>query len=160
MDKNGKLFNKINIIDFCVILLIAVFIIGIGIRLIGSSAKEAKTVKTFEYTVVVSNVRGYSVDSLKKLGNITDTKGDKVLGEIISVQSEPFTAQFNTFDGTVTESEVPERYTCFVKIRTTGSESDEFYFAPDDTELSVGKSIKVITKYIDTTGIINDIKVV
>lgn len=160
MDKNGKLFNRINIIDFGIILLIIVFIAGIGIRLFGSTSATIKNFKTFEYTVIVSDIRSYSVDALKKLGNVTDKTGDKILGDIIDVESEPFTTQFNTLDGAVKETVMPEKYICKVKIRTTGKEGDDFYFAPDNTELSVGKKIDVFTKYIHTSGIINDIQIV
>ncbi|MBQ3038253.1 MAG: DUF4330 family protein [Clostridia bacterium] len=160
MDKNGKLFNKINIIDFCVILLIIVFIIGIGIRLMGSTSEDIKTPKTFEYTVEVSNIRGYSVDALKKLGNITDSSGDIILGEIISVEDKPYITELNTLNGEIIESVIPEKYSCLVKIQTTGNESDEFYFDPNDTELSVGKSVNIITKYVNTSGLIKALRIV
>ena len=66
LDKNGKLFGKINIIDVAVILVAIAVVIGVFVRFTGGAGKIVKETKKIEYVVQISGVRGYTVDALEK----------------------------------------------------------------------------------------------
>lgn len=160
MDKNGKLFGKINIVDFCVVLVVILFAAGIGVRFLSRASEYVKTPKTYEYTVSVSGVREFTVQALEKMGNITDEDGNMVVGEIVSVERVPYEVQVVTVDGEVKETVMPERLKCNVTIRAEGKESNECYFTKDDVEISVGRTVEVISKYVNTSGVISSVEVI
>lgn len=160
IDKKGKLFGKISIIDLAVIVVIIAAVIGIGIRFFGGTAKTVKADKTFEYVVKVEGVRDYTVDALKKKGKITDKKYSKEIGEITNVDVDNVNFQSTTADGNIVFVDLPERKTCYVTIRSTGKESDNSYFAGDDSEISAGRQFAIYSKYVDTSGIIQNVDVI
>ncbi len=160
LDKNGKIGGKISIIDIAVILLVIVVAAGIAVRY-GSSVTEAvESDKVFEYVVRVSSVRDYTVNALEKKGKITDKKSEQDLGEITDVRVEDARFQSTTASGDVVETTLPDRYTCYVTIQARGKESDDSYIMHDTTELSVGRSVDIFSKYVRTSGEIVSVKVV
>lgn len=160
MDKNGKLGGKISIIDILVILLIIIVIGGIAARYGSSITTAVESDKQFEYVLKVENVRDYTVNALKKMGKITDKNSEKDLGEIIDVQVESATQMSTTASGEIKNPELPGRYTCLVTIRATGKESEDNYILADSTELSVGRTIDMYSKYVKTSGTIKSVGVV
>lgn len=160
MDKNGNIKGKINIVDIAVILLIIVVIVGIAARYGNKITDSVKSDKQFEYVLKVENVRQYTVDAIKKKGNVTDKRSEKKLGEIIDVTVENATQQSTSASGAVTMTEVPDRYTCYVTIRAVGKESADNYILDDSTELSVGRNVDLYSKYVKTSGDITSVKVI
>ena len=158
INKDGKLFGKISIIDFFVILIIIIGILGFGIRYISRAAKAARAVTDFKYVVEISNVRSYTVDALEKKGTVTDLKGKSVVGEITDVDYMPMRVQSVKADGTPVLAEVPEKYAVTVTIEAEGHESDSGYFVGNDVELSVGTTMAMTTKYANTTGKVKSIE--
>ncbi len=160
LDKNGKIGGKINIIDIAVILLIVVVAVGIVVRYKSNITAAVESDKLFEYEVRVSTVREYTVKALEKKGKITDRKSEKALGEIVDVQVGDALFQSTTATGEVIETTLPDRYTCNVTIQARGKESDDGYIMNDTTELSVGRSIDIFSKYVRTSGEIISVKVI
>ncbi len=160
MDKNGKIAGKISIVDILVIFLIIVVAAGIAARYGSSITDSVKSEKQFEYVIKVEGVREYTVRALEKMGKITDKKSEKDLGEIIDVTTEPATMQSTTVNGEIVNAEVPERYACYVKIRAKGKESADNYILADSTELSVGGTTDLYSKYVKTSGTIKSVTVV
>ena len=159
VDNNGKVNGKFNIIDLFVILLIIVVIAGIFVRFGSSMTGAVKSGKDFRYTVKIVGVRQYTVDALEKMGVITDKKCEKVVGEIENVEVAPAEFESTTASGKVVESILPERYNCIVTIKAPGKESDDAYYMEDETELSVGRTVDVISKYVKTSGEIKEITI-
>ena len=160
MDKNGKLFGKISIIDAAAILLVIVLASGIGVRYRSRITTAVKSHETFRYVIDVSTVRDYTVDALKKGGNVTDKRSEKVLGKIVDVQVEDTKESATTADGRIIDIEVPDRYTCLVTIEADGKESDESYVLDDSTELAVGRHVELYTQYCKTSGEIKSVEIV
>jgi len=157
LDKNGKLFGKINIIDvFAVIILIAA-IIGISIRFISVPSKNVKNKIELTYVVEIEGVSDFTVDALNKQGKVIDSKQKCLVGEVIGVESRKQTLDKFDSDGNLLSSEVPEKYTVDVTIEAIGKESEHGYFVGNDTELSVGSTVKLATKYVNTSGKVKQI---
>ena len=82
LDKRGKLFGKISIIDIFVIILIAALALGIYSRFAVKSASVETTAQPLEYTMKVSNVRIGTVNALKDyMGPVYDDTTKEYLGE-------------------------------------------------------------------------------
>ena len=151
MDKNGKLFGKINIIDLIAILIVVVAIVGIAIRFIGTAAENVRNHATFSYKVKIDDVRIYTVDALSKKGIATDKHGN-VIGEIVNIEYKEKEEQVIGEDGKAVMTKVPEKYTVVIEFRADGKESESGYFVGENTELSVGSTIEMSTKYANCSG--------
>ncbi|MDD6213729.1 MAG: DUF4330 domain-containing protein [Firmicutes bacterium] len=160
LNKDGKMFGKINIIDICVILIIVVGIFGFGMRFVSKAAKTARKTTKFEYVIEISDVRNYTVKALEKKGIVSDLKGKSNVGEITDVQSRPMKVQAAAADGRAVVAEEPDKYVATVTIEAEGHESDSGYFVGNDVELSVGTTLSLTTKYANTTGKVKSIKVI
>ncbi len=160
LDKNGKLFGKINIIDVAVILVAIAVVIGVFVRFTGGAGKIVKETKKIEYVVQISGVRGYTVDALEKKGLVTDKKYAAVVGEITNVEKEPAIHESTMANGEIKKVSLPEKYDCMVTITTDGKESDNGYFNNNNDEISVGRDYSLYSKYVSTTGVIKSVKVV
>ena len=152
MNKNGKLFGKINIIDLLVLAAVLVLAVGIGARFVTSASENAKEKTSFEYVVKIEEVRKYTVDALLKKGIVSNPKTDEFIGEITDVTFEPSTKQHITAEGKAVNAEIPERYNCYVTVSAEGKESDMSYFVGSDIELSVGTTMTMATKYVNSSG--------
>ncbi|MDD6484965.1 MAG: DUF4330 domain-containing protein [Clostridiales bacterium] len=160
MDKNGRIKGKFSIIDIAVIVLVIAVIAGIVIRF-GSGVTSAVTSDvTFKYTVKVNGVREFTVKGLEKKGYITDKKSTEKIGEIQSVEVSEAKIQSTTANGTIEWSTLPDRYQCVVTIIADGRESEDGYLLNDTTELSVGRNVDLITKYVKTSGDIISVEVI
>lgn len=157
MDKNGKIFGKINIIDFAAIVVVLVALIGIAVRFT-SVASENVTRKTdFTYVVEVDDVRIYTVNALQKMGTVTDKQGN-VVGEITTVQYTEKDRKTVLENGKAVNTVVPERFTVRLTLTASGKEADSGYFVGENTELSIGSSITMYTKYANCSGKIIDVE--
>ena len=148
MSKN----KKFNIIDVLIILIIIVFVIGLGIRIFGSTSKGIKSEKDITYTVEVKNVREFTVDALKKSSVLTDEKGEKVIGEILSVDAAPYKTEAHISDGSAAVLEMPERYTCSVVIKSPAKYVNDIYNLVEGVDVAIGDSFTIINKYVKTNG--------
>lgn len=157
LDKNGKIGGKINIVDAAAILLVIAVIAGICVRFGSKFTTAVESSETFEYVVKVQNVREYTVDALKKGGVITDKNSEEILGEVKDVRIETAYDTRETADGKITDVEIPEKYTCYVTVEAQGKESDDVYIMSDTTELSVGRTVDLYTRYCQTSGIIKEV---
>ncbi len=158
MDKNGKIFGKISIIDVFAIILVLAVVIGIGVRYGAKATMAVQSSEQFECVVEVANVREFTVKALEKGGIITDKKSEIELGEIISVETQQADFQSTTADGRIITTMLPERYNCIVKIKANGKVSDDAYIMDDSNELSVGRTIELYSKYVKTSGEIKSVK--
>lgn len=160
MDKNGKIAGKVSIIDIGVIILVLAAVVGLCIRFLSNTTTAVTSNETFRYVVKINSVRDFTVQALKKGGITTDKKSQIVLGEIKDVQVGEAKMQATTADGTIKWATLPDKYTCMVTIEADGRESEDGYILDDTTELSVGRTVDIYTKYVKTSGEIISVEVV
>lgn len=151
MDKNGKLFGKINIIDLAAILIVILAIVGITIRFTSIAAENVNRKTDFSYVVEIEDIRIYSVNALKKMGTATDKQGN-VIGEITNVEYDKMVRQRLNENGEPIKVTTPLRYVAKVTLNAEGKDTDSGYFVGENTELSVGSSITMYTKYSNCSG--------
>lgn len=151
MDKNGKIFGKVNIIDLVAILIVVLAIVGITIRFTSIAAENVNQKAHFTYVVEIEDVRIYSVNALKKMGTATDKQGN-VIGEITNVEYDKMVRQHVNENGEPVKVTTPLRYVAKVTLESEGKDTDSGYFVGENTELSVGSSITMYTKYSNCSG--------
>ena len=160
MDNNGKIMGKFNVIDIAVILLIIVAIIGFAVRFKSSSTPAVTSDVHFKYVVKVEGVRKFTADALKKHGVVTDKRALEYVGEVVDVEVKDATTTAIMADGSIINATLPDRYDCYISVEANGRESEDGYILKDTTELSIGRNIDFITKYVHTSGTIESIEIV
>lgn len=158
IDKNGRLFGKVNIIDIAVILAVIAVVLGVFVRFTGGAGKIVTATKKIEFEVKVDGVRSFTVDALNKKGLVTNKNYDIVTGEITNVDTSDCVQKATKTDGTVVEAPLEDRYTSTVTIVTDGKESDAGYFDSNNEEIAVGREYTIYSKFVKTTGTITKIK--
>ncbi len=158
VDKDGKLFGKINIIDAFTIIIAIIVVFGIALRFCSAPSKNATEYIKLKYVVEIHNVRKYTVDALSKKGIVINPDQRDEVGEILDVSYSPEIWEEFDSDGNVIFVEVPNKYTVKVTVLSTGRENDNKYYVGKDTELSVGSIINLATKYSNSSGTVKSIK--
>lgn len=160
VDKNGKLFGKISIIDLLVILAVIIGAFGFSVRFFSNAAESVNQKLKFEYVVEIEDIRQYTVSALEKKGIVKEKKSDGVIGEIIAVESEPFKRQLALSNGRIVSVVVPERYVVRVTIAGEGNNAQNGYYIGENAEISVGSTVTIVTKYANTTGKIVSVNII
>lgn len=157
MNKDGKIFGKINIIDLLAVLILIVALVGIGIRFTSSASKNVTDKTEFSYEVEIDDVRIYTVNALNKKGIATDKQGN-VIGEITNIEYDIKKEQKVLSNGETVMVNVPDKYTAQIILKASGKESEDAYFVGENTELSVGSTIHMYTKYANCSGKIKSVE--
>ncbi len=158
INKDGKLFNKISIIDIIVILAVVVLALGLYARFSSSDTAVSTTEKQqIEYTVSVKGIRIGSVEALQQGGPVTNSTTKEYAGEIVDVTYEEAIEARELSDGTVVQTLLPERYNAKVTISVDGSVSSSGYYTPSNQSINIGSTLYFTTKYANTSGTIIDV---
>ena len=158
INKEGKLFGKISIIDIVVILAIIVGAFGFYTRFFISEKKVETAASHIEYTMKVKEVRMGTVNALKNYrGPVTDTSTKEYLGDIVDVSFSDATKAVETANGKRKVSPVPERYDVIVTVRVDGKINNSGFYTANNLALSAGSSYVFTSKAAKTTGTIQDV---
>ena len=159
MDKNGRLFGKISIIDLFAVILVLGIIAGVVYRYASPASAIASGTETINYTLMVKDVREFTFEYYKKGLNCFDKKTNEYIGKITGARMEPYFQKRYDLDGVPRMVEVPNSVTIFVDIEAEGRITDEAFFINGTYKMRIGAEIPLITKYsnvIATVVKIND----
>jgi len=149
--------KKLTVVDICVIVLILVFVAGIGIRFAKITIPTLQK-KELEYVVEVIGVRKFGVDALKKMGTISNGV-DTVIGEIVDVEYEESEFESQTATGELKKSILPGKYDCLVTIRSDANQKDNIYYLEDDEYVvAAGGRFNIISRYVKTGGTVTEVR--
>lgn len=123
IDKKGKLFGIINIVDLVVVLLVALLIYGGVTRLKKSPVAEADTKKAL-VTVEISNVRMASVDGIEVGDPLYHYDRGTLFGTIVDKEVEPYREPVESGDGRWILAEVPEKYVVTLTVEADARDSE------------------------------------
>ena len=102
LDKKGKLFGKINIIDFCVIIIVIVLIAGAVYKFkFMDKTSNNVAMQPITYTVKVEKVRDYALNNIEIGDTLFDKTSGNAIGTITNVESEPATDYVIMNDGSM-----------------------------------------------------------
>ena len=158
INKEGKLFGKISIIDIAVILIIAVLAIGLYIRFSGTTQTIATAGEDIECTFLVRNVRTFSADALKRGGPVYDKTSKEYIGEITDVRIEDGEYQVNMADGSFETIAPEDRYNAYVTVEFDGKVGENGYYTAANKYLAAGTTVVINTKYAQCESTVYSIK--
>lgn len=149
INKDGKLFGKISIVDIAVILIIVLIGVGVYCRFAKQPEEIISMSEKIECTFLIENVRTYTVDALKKKGEMYDGTSKELIGNITDVRVEDGKMHVNMADGSFKTAAPENRYNVYVTVEFSGKISDKGYYTAANKYLAVGTSAGINTKYVD-----------
>lgn len=152
INKEGKLFGKISIIDIIVVIAIALGGCGIYMRFVKPNEKVATASSTIEYTIRVAGVRKGTVDALSHLSPIYSCETKEYLGETVAIEYTEATDNKIMSNGEIKALAVPERYDVLLTVRVDGSINSSGYYTTTNQAIYAGASHTFNSKYAQTTG--------
>ncbi len=158
INKEGKLFGKISIIDIIVVLAIIVAAFGVYTRFFVGNEKVETASSQIEYKMKIQEVRIGTVKALEGYQSpIYDVSTKEYLGDIVAVEYTPAKKGVETVTGNMRETIVPERYDVIVTVRVDGSINSSGYYTSTNQALAAGSSYAFTSKAARTSGRILDI---
>lgn len=158
MFKNGKLFNKINIIDLCVILVIVLLIVGAVVKFGKFNSKtEEATQSTMEYRFAVNNIRDYTVNAFVVGDLVYDSQSGAYIGKITNIEKNESKTYEAISTGEVIDVKNPYRFDILLTIEAPITIEKDAYYINNTIELKVNSTKIIETKYVKTSGIVYDI---
>jgi hypothetical protein len=158
INKEGKLFGKISIIDILVVLAIAIAAFGVYSRFFAGSEKIETASSHIEYKMAVKEVRIGTAEALKTYGGpVFDFETKEYLGDIVDVTYTEAKKGVELANGKMKEVVVPERYDAVVTVRVDGNINNSGYYTANNQPLAAGSSPVFYSKAAKTTGTILDV---
>jgi hypothetical protein len=123
IDRQGKLFGVINILDlFLILLLIGAGIFAAG-KFLGSNDEGGILAPAEKYPVTYklynSAEHKFVIDRIKPGTVIRNANNNQVIGQVVDIEKYPGKTYLATADGQMVLSEVPNKYESIITIRTT-----------------------------------------
>ncbi len=158
INKEGKLFGKISIIDILALVVVCVLAFGVYTRtmplLKDSSSSDCK----IEYKITVKGVRMGTVDALRKSTDLYDTYASNHIGVVKHVEYLPYKKAVEQMNGELKMVEQPELYDVLLTVQVDGKSTDNEYLTNSDYSILSGNEISFFSKYANTSGKISGVR--
>jgi len=154
VDEKGRLFGKISLIDFIVIVMVLVLAAAIYVRFFGRTETARATDETFVYQVQVTNLREASVDNLRVGDKLFSAESGTEIGTITDVAASDAMLDVTRTDGTFAYTKSTNRKDVVLTLEASGVISEGRYYAGRTFELNVNDKVDLCTKYCEFEGTI------
>ena len=149
IDKQGKIWGRVSIIDIVVI----VGLVAIGLGLLYRQTADhldhiVSQERPFYLTLHAARLRHFTADAVN-VGDLMWREHETTpLGRVVDVRREPAMGFLNMRDGTALFTEMEHRYDVFITIAAVGSETTDGFFANSVTHMSPGRELQVVTNRV------------
>lgn len=161
MNKIGNIVKKISIVDVIVVIALIFVLIAVHDKFkdVSSNSVVLDTSNiSFEYTVKIQNLRPTSGEMLQVGDIVYDKVSGTQIGKISSVSVNDTVLQLETMTGEIINDDFEARIDVLLTIETPGSIKNGEYMAGNLIRILLGKNLELVTKYVQTSGVIIDIK--
>lgn len=153
IDKNGKLFGKVSIVDILIIVMILGVVAGVGYKFSKSStatpfAKKDTIVTTFYQETTPDFVPG----SIKVGDMVTDNATGSVFGKVISVKADKDVSFAANVNGEMVQSSKPGYNSVIITVEGEGVFKDgngQQGVSFNNTDFYINKSIELKAGKVD-----------
>ena len=155
IDKKGRLFGLINIVDLVVIILILALAL-VGVKRFGSKAAVGETTtKKGTITAEVKDVRDVTANNIKVGDPIYDYDKGTLIGKIATAEVEPYKDK-TEYQGKFYNSAVPGKYRVIMTIDADIKETQDFYQVGTE-QVRIGAEMRIknknITSFMTVLGV-------
>lgn len=167
LDKKGRLFGKISIIDILVVCLIILAIFGAAYarQMIAQKATEDNTtfrnhanIDVFEVKMRLNEVRQMTLDAIHVGDKVYAISTKRTIGEITDIQAEPAKRHLTDLRGQVSEALVPGKMDVVLTLKVPGRTMENGYFTTDNYHLAYAAVCEIQTETILTSPVIESVK--
>ena len=150
IDRNGRLFGKISIIDVLVVLVVALLAVALGFKSNQTETGNSVTEIPITFQLRINGERSYVTDAVK-VGDMLydlDNSSGGALGEIIDIQELPGekVASFN--DGTMDTVPVDGGVNLIITVKGQGVISNNRYLLNRVYNLGINTNRNYYTPYV------------
>ena len=160
MDKNGRLFGKISVIDLLVILVVIVMAMALNVKNNKNEITSTAISNTpITYQVKVQGVRNYVSDAIQVGDELYEdgrTTGGS-LGKIESIEVLPGEKLAEILDGTVQMVPMEDSVNLLLTVKGEGIITDNRYLLNRVYDLGVNAARTFNTKYTQFNGVVTAI---
>lgn len=155
IDKKGRLFGLINIVDLLIIILILA-LVAVGVKRFGNKAAVGEaTTKKGVITAEIKDVRDVTAKNVKVGDPIYDYDKGTLIGKIITADIEPYKDE-TEYQGKFYNAEVPDKYRVIMTIDADVKETQDFYQVGTE-QIRIGAEMRIknksITSFMTILGI-------
>ncbi|MBQ3053498.1 MAG: DUF4330 domain-containing protein [Clostridia bacterium] len=136
IDKEGRLFGKINIIDAVIILVIILSASILGVRFLGGKSRETQYI-TKNYIAKVASIKPSSAEYIKEGDLFYDDEGS-FMGKVVQVNLTPAKEIETKADGQYVLLENPSRVDVYITIEGEGCYNNQDFYLDGKVSLLVG----------------------
>lgn len=155
IDKKGKVFGLINIIDLAVILIVALLVVGGASRMKSKPIMLNETKKAL-ITYEIQDIRMPTVNNVV-VGDFMQhyDRGGRI-GEIVEVRHEPYKKALEGEKEWI-NAEVPGKYTLYITVESDVTDSNEFIVAGGE-QTRIGGEYRLKNKKVAFFGVVVDVE--
>ncbi len=160
IDKEGRLFGKISVIDVVVLAVVVALAAALYFKSNQTHTGTSVAQVDITYQVLVPGVRSYVAQSIQTEDLLfdLDRSSGGTLGEIIEIETiTPGTKLSELQDGTLEDVVVEDAVNLLLTIRGTGLLSEGRYLLNRVYDLGVNSSRNYCTRYAQFTGTVSAI---
>lgn len=147
IDKKGKLFGKINIVDLIIVIFVCVAAVATVYKFGFSAHKNVNQSDiTLEYVLKTSGVRSFTADKITIGDEIYDDETDRFLGTVSKVEKKEALGHLQKADGEIVYTEKPQRYDVYITVECDARLIGGGYFANGTKEIGVFSEINIYSQ--------------
>lgn len=148
IDKKGRLFGLINIVDLLVIILLLALVM-VGVKRFGNKAAVGEaTTKKGVITAEIKDVRDVTANNIKVGDPLYDYDKGTYLGKIVTAEVEPYKDK-TEYQGKFYNAEVPDKFRVIITIDADVKETQDFYQVGTE-QVRIGAEMRIKNKSITT----------
>lgn len=151
IDRNGRLFGRINIIDLMVLLILLGAVGFYAYKQTIVNPQIAPSSKTYMVKVLVEEVRQVTANELKNGTVVKEADANSLIGTIRGVDIKPATRQVERADGQIVLSTIPEKFDLVLAIEAPAQVTN-WTIRIANTDFRIGTTIKVAAQRFMVKG--------
>ena len=150
IDKQGRLFSRVSIVDIAIVLVVLGLIAGFAYRRAAPHLDDRlRPDETFYVTFEVNRIRGIIVEDAVVVGELLFRQHDRQpLGRIVDIERLPATEIMQRTDGSAILATMEGRYSLRITIEATGSITAAGYFANGNDPMAPGAEVLLINRRV------------
>ena len=149
IDKHGKLFGRVSIID--ILIVVAILALGIGFVIRQTSEGLATLISPNQpfYIVLETNrLRDVNLDAIAVGDTMFRLHSRDPMGTIVDIELHPATETMRRRDGVVVIAEMESRYRVVITLESQGSITSTGYFVNGLDHVAPGMEIVLVSNRI------------
>ena len=151
IDRQGKIFGRISLVDIIIVLAILLLIAGLVYR--RATPRFADMLRpddTFYITLEVNRIRNIIAEDSVIVGDMLFRQHERLpLGRIVSVERHPATEiLLRRSDGTAILAEMEERYMLLITVEATGSVTERGYFINGIDHIAPNSGVQLVSRTV------------